>query len=457
MSKKLIVLVILVILIGASLAYAKSVMQGAAQAYLYGYPIVVMDETRKSMQVGYPETNKRVNHFTHVRVFPDHNFRNVVRPNVDTLYSIAWLDLSKEPLILTVPEMQGHYYVMPFMDAWTNVFASVGSRETGSQAGKYFITGPNWAGKNPDNMQVIQAPTDMLWLIGRIQTNGLSDIPLVASLQSGFNLQTLSDLKNNSKPISYLQSNSGKTSDIDPYKIVDKLSAIEFFDALSKLINTQGTLTEDKAAIENLENLGLNLSIEKDTYLANPVKSWLMNKAFGIAKKKIKERLTDRSDNENGWMVRRSGIGRYGNNYPIRAAVAMIGLGALAPEEAVYPNATVDSDNEVLSGKYKYKIHFPAGELPPVDAFWSLTMYDENGYLIESTINRYAIGDRDNLKFNTDGSLDIFIQHEKPKINSSNWLPSPKGEFAVTLRLYLPKKEFLNGDWKLPPLIRFKN
>ena len=457
MSKKLLVLVALVILIGASLAHAKSLMQGVAQAYLYGYPIVIMDETRKSMQAGYTETDKRVNRFTHIQLFPDHNFRNVVRPNVDTLYSIAWLDLSKEPVVLTVPDMQGHYYVMPFMDAWTNVFASVGSRETGSQAGKYFITGPKWGGKTPDNMQVIQAPSNMLWLIGRIQTNGLTDIPLVANLQSGFNLQTLSDLKTNSKPISYLQTKSDETSDIDPYKIVDQLSAVEFFDALSKLIKSQGALTEDKVAIDNLKNLGLNFSVENHTYLANPVKSWLMDKALGITKNKIKEGIEDRSDNENGWMVRRSGIGRYGKNYTIRTAVAMIGLGALAPEEAVYPNAIVDSDNEVLTGKSQYKIHFPAGELPPVDAFWSLTMYDENGFLIESSINRYAIGDRDNLKFNTDGSLDIFIQHDKPEKNSSNWLPTPEGEFAVTLRLYLPKKEFLNSDWKLPAIQRVNN
>ena len=451
--KKIISLLILVVIV-AGLYQAKSVMQSTAQAYLYGYPIVIMDETRISMQAGYPETNKRVNHFTHVQIFPDHNFRNVVRPNVDTLYSIAWLDVSEEPIVLSVPDMQGRYFVMPFMDAWTNVFASIGTRETGSQAGKYLITGPNWTGTPASNMQVIKAPTNMLWLIGRIQTNGILDIPAVVNLQSGFNIQTLSDSNNNEQAVNYLQSKPDATSDIDPYKIVAEMSAVEFFDTLSKLVNAQGLPATDKAALENLKNIGLNLPLEQNTYTANPLQRWLMDKALTITKQKVKERIEDRSENENGWMVRRSGIGRYGTDYPVRAAVAMIGLGALQPEEAVYPNVTVDSQNEILSGEHKYKINFPAGQLPPAGAFWSLTMYDENGFLIESEINRYAIGDRDKLSFNADGSLDILIQQSEPAELSSNWLPTPKGEFAITLRLYLPKKEFLNGKWKLPPIVR---
>ena len=451
--KKIIYLLILVV-IAAALYQAKSVMQSTAQAYLYGYPIVIMDETRKSMQAGYLETNKRVNHFTHVQIFPDHNFRNVVRPNVDTLYSVAWLDLTKDPVILSVPDMQDRYYVMPLMDPWTNVFASIGTRETGSQAGEYLIAGPNWSGTAIKGVPVIKAPTNMLWLIGRIQTNGVSDIPVVADLQSGFSLQTFFDFKNNTKPSNYLQSKPDKTSDIDPYKIVAEMSAVEFFDTLSKLVNTQGSPAADKAALDNFKNIGLNLPIEQNTYTANPIQRWLMDKALTITKQKVKERIEDRSENENGWMVRRGGIGRYGTDYPVRAAVAMIGLGALPPEEAVYPNVTVDSENETLTGEHKYKINFPAGQLPPADAFWSLTMYDENGFLIESEINRYAIGDRDKLTFNTDGSLDIFIQQTEPMKITRNWLPSPKGEFAITLRLYLPKKEFLNGDWKLPPIVR---
>lgn len=454
MSKKKIFIFFLVAAVGLTLVKTKSFMQSTGLAYLYGYPIVIMDETRKSMQASYPEAHKRVNQLTHVQVFPDHNFRNVVRPNVDTLYSVAWLDLSKEPVILSVPDMHDRYYVMPLMDAWTNVFTTIGTRETGSQAGDYLIAGPSWQGKSTNSMPVIHAPTNMLWLIGRIQTNGLSDIPKVASLQTGFELRPLSAYKNNILSPQYRQTKAEEKSDINPYEIVDQQSALEFFNTLHKLIEAQGALSEDKLAIDNFNNLKLNFPIKENTLTTSAIKVWLMDKALSITKRKIKERLADRSQHENGWMVRRSGIGQYGTDYAVRTAVAQIGLGALQPEEAVYPNATIDSNNETLSGKNNYKIHFPAGNLPPVDAFWSLTMYDENGFLIESTINRYALGDRDNLEFNSDGSLDLLMQYDKPEALSNNWLPTPKGEFALTLRLYLPKEEFLNGDWKLPPIIK---
>jgi len=452
MKKILSLIILIAIVIG--LYQTKTIMQNTSQAYLYGYPIVLMDETRKSMQAGYPETHKRVNQFTHIQIFPDHNFRNVVRPNVDTLYSIAWLDLSNEPVILSVPDMHNRYYVMPFMDAWTNVFASIGTRETGSQAGKYLIAGPNWTQSSKYSLPIIQAPTNMLWLIGRIQTNDSSDIPNVAKLQSGFSLSTLSSFETKQTPVAYQQVKHENNSDINPYEIIDQLSAQEFINTLQTHITTQGTPIEDQAVLDQLQSLGLDLSAESNTYTSNPIKSWLMNKAIKITKNKINERLADRSMHENGWMVKRSGIGRYGTDYPIRTAVAKIGLGALTPEEAVYPNATVDSDNKILSGQHEYTIHFPAGGLPPVDAFWSLTMYDKNGFLIESSNNRYAIGDRDDLEFNPDGSLDILIQHNKPQQLTRNWLPTPSDQFAVTLRMYLPKEKFVQGEWTLPPITR---
>ena len=184
------------------------------------------------------------------------------------------------------------------------------------------------------------------------------------------------------------------------------------------------------------------------------VRRLLLRKAVDVARSKLKEiEASDRSS-ENNWVVVRDGIGVYGTEYSVRAFVSLIGLGALTPAEAAYPNTMKDSSGDPLNGRNRYRIHYAAGKTPPVDAFWSLTMYDEHGFLIENPINRYAIGDRDPLKFNTDGSLDILIQHEPPGQGEQNWLPAPAEAFAVTLRLYLPKDDFLNGTWKLPPIER---
>jgi len=287
MVKRTYILIALLILVAGSLLYAKSIMQKAAKAYLYGYPIVLMDETRKSIQNGYSENNKRINQFTHIQVFPDHNFRNVVRPNVDTLYSTAWLDLSNEPVILSVPNMSNRYYVMPLMDAWTNVFATVGTRETGSQSGEYLIVGPDWTDKTTTSLPVIKSPSNMVWVIGRIQTNGLADISNVAKLQSGFYLQTLSASNNKQKPISYFQTKSKSSSSSDPNEIINKLSSTEFFNRLTTLIKSQGAPTEDKTALESLSAMGIDLVNKQNSFTTNSITGRLMDKAITIANKKI--------------------------------------------------------------------------------------------------------------------------------------------------------------------------
>jgi len=190
-TKSRVTLIVLLFVILAVFAqYCISTLKRYGGSYLYGYPLVLMDQTRQAMaKRGSSEV--AANHLIHIQRFPDHTFRNVVRPNNDTLYSIAWLDLSGEPLILSVPDTQGRYYVMPFMDAWTNVFASVGRRTTGTAAGHYALTGPDWQGTLPEDIQQISSPTNMVWMIGRIQTNGQEDIPAVAELQAKIQLTPL--------------------------------------------------------------------------------------------------------------------------------------------------------------------------------------------------------------------------------------------------------------------------
>ncbi|MFT5888871.1 MAG: hypothetical protein ACI9BO_001694, partial [Zhongshania sp.] len=209
----------------------------------------------------------------------------------------------------------------------------------------------------------------------------------------------------------------------------------------------------DTVMLASLESIGVAPGEPFDSSKVNFIQRRLLGLAIAITQEKIAEQLAADRATENGWSVIRSDIGSYGVNYSIRAAVSMIGLGALPPEEASYPNAVADMNKQPLSGRSSYRIHFEPGQTPPVDAFWSLTLYDVQGFLVGNAIERYAIGDRDKLNFNADGSLDILIQKDAPSVSDANWLPAPVGQFALTLRLYSPRAEFLSGSWQLPPVM----
>lgn len=443
-SKKSAVAMVVVLLV-AGVWFSLGVVKNTAKAYLYGYPLVLMDLTRQAMtSEGFP-----VNNFRHIQRFPDHTFRNVVRPNNDTLYSIAWLDLSKGPLVLDVPDTDGRQYVIPFMDAWTNVFSTVGKGSTGTAKGSYMIAGPNWDADVNTSIEMIRAPTNMVWVIGRIQTNGNSDIPNVIELQKHLKLTPLNSWLSGERQVG-IQGDNLDDGNSDPNDVLKALSSSEFFSKLAELMGRELPLSDDKEIMGSLESVGI---VRGDNGFGfsgvNVIKRSLMEKTLDTLRQQIAGKIEEERELENGWAVARSDIGVYGNNYSMRAAVAMIGLGALPPAEASYPNTGVDSNGLPLDGSNKYTLHFPKDKTPPVNAFWSLTMYDESGFLIENPIDRYAIGDRDALTYNEDGSLDIHIQKEKPE-NSANWLPAPDGKFAVTMRLYLPKKAFLDGSWKIP-------
>lgn len=419
-----------------------------SDAYIYGYPLLLMDKTRQAILAGkYPS-----NHFGHGVVFPDDTFRNVVRPNNDTLYSSAWLELASGPQVLTVPDTAGRYYVMPLMDAWTNVFAMVGKRTTGTAAGAYLITGPDWQGVVPPGLTHIASPTNMVWLIGRIQTNGVQDIPAVAALQQQFGLASMEQWLAGVTHAPALAMGKPANGSVDPYEQLASMRANEFLNSLAGLMAEQYPAAEDKPMLKTLESIGVKPGQPYNGGPLGAVDDYLSNLALDITRREIKKQLDEARALENGWAVQRDTIGDYGTNYGVRAAVATIGLGALPPAEASYPNTAVDDGGERLTGERKYRLHFAAGETPPANAFWSLTMYDQAGFLVANSIGRYAIGDRDALSFNEDGSLDLYIQHSEPQGRDSNWLPAPQGVFALTMRIYYPQERFLDGSWKLPAL-----
>ncbi|MBN8429824.1 DUF1254 domain-containing protein [Microbulbifer salipaludis] len=445
MKKALVVLSVLIMLLGGPVLYSLSLVKKTAQAYVYSYPLALMALTRESM-IG---SGLTLNRFSHIQFFPDHTFRNVVRPNNDTLYSIAWLDLSTGPLVLDVPDTAGRQYVMPLMDMWTNVFATVGKGSTGTGAGSYLIAGPDWQGTVPADVQEITAPTNGVWIIGRIQTNGRSDIANVRNLQREVFLTPLAGWLTGERHNGQVMEANAKTGKRDPAAELMAMSATEYFALVNRLLQKQRTLAQDAVAVTSLRTLGIVPGSNEVKERWNPVPTLLMDRAIKIAQSRVLSAAYGPRELENGWAVWRSKLGRYGDDYGLRMAVAVIGLGALPPEEAAYPNAEVDVEGNPLHGSNRYRLHFAAGQTPPVDAFWSLTLYDEDGFLVDNPISRYTIGGRDALQYNEDGSLDILIQHQPP-VNQANWLPAPDGAFALTLRLYLPRRAFLSGDWTVP-------
>ncbi|MDH1265663.1 DUF1254 domain-containing protein [Pseudomonas sp. GD03944] len=440
-------------LAGSLTAY--SVVQQAretAQAYLFAYPLVLMELTKQHQQL---LGTTAVNAFRHSRRFPDARFNSVVSPNVDTLYSIVHFDLRQEPVVMDIPDTTGHYYMMPIMDAWTNVVSSPGTRTTGSGAQTFLVAGPSWQGDVPPGMQLIRIPTQLAWMIGRIQSRGPDDYAEIHALQDRFRLMPLSAWQGQPRtalapemaPLPPLQRDRG------PDRQLAGWNRETFFTTFCQLLQVNPARPEDAPMLARLRAAGL---LEDDCHLAQSPLQRLGSRigyARVVALLDDAQRLMEQGKTYNGWRIGYT-LGEYGTRYQQRAVVAKIGLGANAPDDAIYPNLHVDAQGQPLSGQQRYVLHFAADQLPPARAFWSLTLYDERQLLSANPLNRYALGDRDDLHYNADGSLDIHIQHEPPteETQRRNWLPAPQGPFNLFLRLYWPLPEVLEQRW-LPPVI----
>ena len=423
--------------------------KSAAEAYVYGYPLVLMDVSRQVMTaVAQPNpTAAPINQFNVSREFPDATFTNVVSPNADTLYSFSWLDLKKEPLVLSLPDTGDRYYLMQMLDGWTNVFASPGTRTTGNRKGDYAITGPAYSGQLPEGLKEIRSPTGLVWIIGRTQTNGKADYTAVRALKAHYKLTPLSSWGKDYTPP---ELPVGKVDQTSPVEQVQRMDAATFFGRLAALLKDNPPAEADRPMVEKLSRLGITAG------KFDPRNAKALDRGAAAGWQMIlAESKKPHGKVVNGWDVM-GNIGRYGTNYRFRAVVALVGLGANLPEDAIYPHAKVDSDGKPLSGANRYVVHFPKGQLPPVNAFWSLTMYNaRQAFSLDNPVDRYAIGDRDRLKFNEDGSLTLYVQNEPPaKDKGSNWLPAPKDAFNLFMRLYWPKKEILDGSWKPPAVAK---
>ncbi|EYS90420.1 hypothetical protein CF68_32320 [Cupriavidus sp. SK-4] len=429
----------------------------ATEAYLYAYPMVLMEVTRRvSTNVEAPDSRRiraPMNQFVHAAAFPDDKFDMVVRPNADTLYSSLWFDVTREPLIISVPDSGKRYYLLPALDMWTDVFTSPGTRTTGNGPQHFAIVGPHWHGKLPAGIPAYVSPTGIGWMIGRTQTNGVADYASVHKFQAALKATPLSAW---GKP-GYVPPKGTVNSQQDmaaPVEQVAKMDADTYFATFARLLKANPPHANDFPIIARIARLGLVPGQDFDPNRLSPELQAALRAAPAAGRKLIVAALPRSGTVTNGWRLLGNPIGTYGTDYLRRAMIAFAGLGANTVEDAVYPLAMTDADGKPFDSAAKYVIHFDKEHLPPARAFWSLTMYNERQFFASNSINRFAIGDRDPLKYNADGSLDLVIQHDRPAGLESNWLPTPaSGSFSMNLRMYRPGPEALNGTWK-PPVIR---
>jgi hypothetical protein len=436
-------------------AKEQEALKAGVEAVVYGLPLIMMDLTReKTTNVAKPEGFAApINQFVNVLTFPDASFKDVVRANVDTLYSSAFLDLSAEPVVLSVPDTKGRYYLMPMLDAWTNVFASPGKRTTGTKPGHFAVTGPAWRGTLPKGVTELKAPTNMVWIIGRTQTNGPQDYPAVHKIQDGYKLTPLSAFgKPYTPPAGKVD--PGVDMKTPPVEQVQKMSAETFFNRMAALMKSNPPPASEAPLLERLKAIGIVPGEKFDLASLDPAVAKGLEQSVRVALEKLQAASKETGAPVNGWRVPPMILGKFGEDYGARAVVSLIGLGANLPQDAVYPSAFVAGDGKSLNGANKYVIHFDKGALPPVKAFWSITMYGPDSFFVVNPINRYALSSWMPLKKNADGSLDLYLQHESPgKNRESNWLPASDKDFNVTLRMYWPEEKapsILDGTWKPP-------
>lgn len=429
----------------------------AIEAYTYLYPLVTMEVTRRQMTnlpAGVKLGFGPMGTVSHARMYPPAGFKAVVRPNFDTLYSVAWFDLTREPTILSVPASGDRYYLLPLYDMWTDAFAVPGTRTSGNGAGLFAIVADGWSGELPEGAERIVAPTPLVWMIGRTQTNGPADYAAVNAFQDGMVAAPLSRW---GRPAVEAEFAPDPLVDMEtaPLDTVNGMSGADYFAYAAELMKLYAPHLTDWSIVARMRRIGLRPGESFDAASAPAVVQEAVAAAPAAALGIMHRRLPTMARIVNGWSLNTDTMGVYGDFYTKRAIVTMVGLGANQPRDAVYPLLVHDADGKPLDGGSDYRIHFPADALPPVDAFWSITMYDAEGFHAANELDRYAIGDRDALVYNADGSLDIWISHANPGPERvANWLPAPLGPLGITMRLYEPKPSALDGDWAPPPVVR---
>lgn len=430
----------------------------ATDAYIFGYPLVTMEMTRRVMtNVAAPEgTRAPMGHLVRLREYPSAAFRDVTAPNADTLYTTGWVDVGAEPWVLSIPDMKDRYFLFPMLDGWTNVFQVPGTRTTGTGAQAYAITGPGWQGELPPGVKQYESPTALVWILGRIYCTGTpEDYAAVHALQDQVTLTPLS---------AYGKDYAAPAGKVDPAvemkkavrEQVNALDTTAYFTLLAQLMKANPPSAADDPALERFARIGL---VPGQDFDPGKLRADWADRVpqLGVDRIMLQFKINPAMKDVNGWGYTTK-AGLYGTDYLMRALVTAIGLGANRPQDAVYPTSLKAASGAAYDGASRYVMRFANGETPPVQGFWSLTMYDADYFFVANPLNRYSISPRQDLKAGPDGSVEILIQHESPGPDKeSNWLPAPAGKFVLMLRMYWPDENvpsILDGTWTIPPVTK---
>ena len=422
----------------------------ATEAYIYLYPLVVMDVTRRQILALNSTKYSSENLFIHNRNMATDKWRSVARSNIDTLFSSAWIDLSAGPAYMTLPAAGDRYHMFQMLDMWTDTYAVVGSRTTGPNGVRAKIVGPGWQNETRGDADVlIYCPTPTTWIIGRTYAQAGPDIEGArAFLDGAFAVST--------SPRLFPDDDAGLTSvDVKtpPVAQVDALTATEFFEKAWALLRHEGSHGTDGSMLLRLRHLGLHEEEDFSFATQSIENRSAFEQAAHTARERVRQFARRRGNIVGCWTYTTSDIGTYGNSYVQRAVVARIGLAANPPEDAIYIASVSDADKQTLHGSNTYVIHFNKGELPPAHSFWSITAYDGPGFMMSNRLDRFGIRSRDDMTFNDDESLDIYVGPECPPMSpESNWIPTIDGVIALQIRLYTPGQAFLSGEWSPPDI-----
>jgi len=423
-------------------AEGESEMQILKEAYTYVFPLVIMDATKTvSTNTKQPISNRApVNQFMHADKLADADFRNVVTPNVDTIYTQAWLDLGDEPIVYVMPKAD-RFFKVQVMDAWSNTVTVL------QDEGTYVFTLPNWDGELPDNVTRVDIPTETSWFLARIVLSGQDDLKNVYTIQKQMKMMPLSAYVKGGEYKAPLGTYS-EENDFVPVEKALSMDPKTFFDTANKLMLTNPPAAEDAEILKKIAavNVGPGMEFDVSVLGEDGIEKW-KTMLQDIRTEMLSE--SEKFGVELGiWKYFDAPIGDFGTEYVYRALVALSGLGANTVDVAIYPKTDLDSNGDVLTGEKTYVMHFES--LPPVldDGFWSVTAYGSDDFLIDNPIDRYCVNDRTDLVFNEDGSLDVILSKEKPE-DCANWLPICDDEFHLYMRIYTPDMDAL-AHWEAP-------
>jgi hypothetical protein len=436
----------------------------ARRATIYLFPVYEMYRMRWQATVN--EANplrQRLNRFRHIAQLADHRARTVTTPNNDTFYSSAWLDLSLDPVFLTVPPVGHLYYSYAFMDLFTNNFAYVSHRLHGGNPPTHMIVGPGWTGDPPSEVTLVRAPTNSVWLLGRILVEGPEEIDRVRILQGRVLLET-PDMRNERRILEagelMRQRTVAPAEPVADWPAADPSNPLDLFKVTMRALGESPLSERDGAVFESLAPLRLRPGRKFDLRAFSEAERRAIQAGIEQGRTEIRNAGSRYGTTVDGWTYGERHLGNFGEDYLYRAHVALTGLAALEPAEAVYMTCSTDSSGRPLSGANTYRLTFPADGLPPARAFWSLAMYEVTpegrAFFIDNPIGRYSIGDRTaGLQKAADGSLTIYLQRERPdRERAANWLPAPGGPMRLVLRAYEPAEALIGGRYRAPAVQR---